>query len=322
MVGITVRTFERWTRGGLVHEDQRPTAPRPEPSHKLTEQEREQILATVNSDRFASLSPTQIVPILLDEGEYIGSESSFYRVMRQAGQQQHRGRAQKPKQKAKPQAQVAYGPNEVWSWDITYLPTPVTGRFYYLYLFMDIYGRNIVAHEVHDRECGELASDLVSKGHLKAGQPAVVLHSDNGAPMTAYTFRAKLTELGITPSYSRPRVSDDNPYSESLFRTVKYCPAWPPAGFESLEQAREWVECFVQWYNTEHRHSQLNFVTPEQRCRGEDAEILRHRRQRLEQARAEHPQRWSKGVRNCDPAGPVSLNPGKPAAALKLVSVT
>lgn len=177
---------------------------------------------------------------------------------------------------------------------------------------MDIYGRLIVGHEVHDRECGILAGEIFSRAHLAAGQPNdLVLHSDNGPAMKSYTFKAKLKELSVLPSYSRPCVSNDNAYSESLFRTVKYVPAWPPKGFESLEQARDWVKRFVEWYNTEHRHSALNYVTPAQRQNGDDKSILAKRYEVLELARARHPRRWSGPVRNCEPRGPSVLNPDK-----------
>jgi len=139
----------------------------------------------------------------------------------------------------------------------------------------------------------------------------LVLHSDNGAPMKAQTMKAKMEEMGVMASYSRPRVSNDNPYSESLFRTLKYRPVWPSSGFSSLEIARDWVEEFVNWYNNEHRHSRLNFVTPAQRHAGKDTAILEQRKNVLEEAKRLNPYRWSGDVRNCDAAGSVTLNPEK-----------
>lgn len=180
----------------------------------------------------------------------------------------------------------------------------------------DVYSRKIVGYEVHERECGELASQLLQRTLMREqcfNQP-LVLHSDNGAPMKSLTLKAKMEELGITPSYSRPRVSDDNPYVESLFRTLKYVPSWPSSGFNGLEASRVWVETFVNWYNTEHKHSRLNYVTPSERHAGKDAEILRHREKVLMEHRRQRPERWSRNIRNCEPVGEVHLNPEKEAA--------
>lgn len=167
--------------------------------------------------------------------------------------------------------------------------------------------------EVHEAESGELASKLVSQTVLKHCGPGErpVLHSDNGSPMKSFTMRAKLEALGIKPSYSRPRVSNDNPYIESMFRTVKYCPQWPSQGFESIESARDWVASFMRWYNEEHRHSALRFVTPGQRYRGEDKGLLEKRQAVCQQAKARNPNRWSGGTRNWRPIGSVALNPEK-----------
>tara|TARA_Y100000588_G_C14189624_1_gene897428 strand:+ start:782 stop:1630 length:849 start_codon:yes stop_codon:yes gene_type:complete len=269
------------------------------------------ILDVCNQPEYASLPPTQIVPALLDKGIYLGSESSFYRVLKAHGQQHHRGRSKVPEKSNRPTTYTAYGPNQVWSWDITYLPSTVKGQFYYLYAFEDIFSRKLVGYEVHEKECGQLAAQLTQRCLLREQcfSKPLVLHSDNGAPMKSLTMKAKLEELGIVRSLSRPRVSNDNPFSESTFRTLKYCPQWPSNGFSSLDDARAWVNRFINWYNNEHKHSKINFVTPAQRHAGKDAEILAKRRQVIEQARARNPLRWSGEIRNCDPAGPVSLNP-------------
>ena len=312
-VEISLRTYRRWLCGEEITVDKRPEAIRPEPRNKLSEEERKTILDTCNEPEYANLPPSQIVPILLDEGIYLGSEASYYRVLKQAGQLHHRGRSQAPKNVAKPTSYTAHKANEVWSWDITYCASTVKGRFYYLYLFEDIFSRKVVGYEVYDQECGERAAKLLQRCMLREQclNTPLVLHSDNGAPMKAQTMKAKMEELGVLPSYSRPRVSDDNPYSESLFRTLKYRPEWPSSGFESLEAARDWVQKFVDWYNNKHRHSKLNFVTPEQRHQGEDKAILESRELVLEMAKRANPLRWSRDVRNCQPAGPVSLNPEK-----------
>lgn len=311
--GVDLRTYRRWFRNGKIHADQRPTASRPAPSNKLSEQERQTILSTCNTPEYASLPPSQIVPVLLDKGLYLGSEATYYRVLKAHDQLHHRGRNQAPKKTGKPTSHAAHGPNQVWSWDITYLASKVRGQFYYLYLFEDIYSRKIVGYEVHEQECGERAAELVQRCMLREQcfKQSLVLHSDNGAPMKAQTMKVKLEELGVLPSYSRPRVSNDNPYSEALFRTLKYRPEWPSSGFAGLTEARDWVQHFVGWYNDEHRHSKLNFVTPAQRHAGEDRDILSKRKVMLESARAENPHRWSRGVRNCEPVGVVMLNPDK-----------
>ena len=308
---MSLRTYRRWTRDGEIQSDKRPDARRPEPSNKLTKQERQAILDAANEPSYANLPPSQIVPTLLDRGVYLGSESSFYRLLKEHEQLNHRGRSQAPKRSNKPTTHMACGPNQVWSWDITYLASTVRGRFYYLYLFEDIFSRKIVGYEVHEKECGELAAQLIQRCMLREQclHRPLVLHSDNGAPMKAQTMKAKLEELGVLPSYSRPRVSNDNPFSEALFRTLKYRPEWPSSGFASLSEARDWVENFTHWYNNKHRHSKLNFVTPAQRHAGQDREILEKRKVVLEAAKEMNPNRWSKGVRNCEPIGIVTLNP-------------
>ncbi len=259
--GLSKRTYRRWYKAGNIQTDKRATAVRPAPANKLTEHERQQILEVCNEARFASLPPSQIVPTLLDEGVYIASESSYYRVLKANEQSHHRGRTRQVMARSKPKAYTAKSPNEIGSWDITYCPSIVKGQFYYLYMFEDIYSRKIVGYEVYDRECGELAAQLMQRNVLREqcfNQP-LVLHSDNSAPMKCLTMKAKLEELGVRASVSRPRVSNDNPYSESLFRRLKYHPKWPTKGFKSLTESREWVENFVSWYNNEHKHSKLNF---------------------------------------------------------------
>jgi len=310
---ISVRSYQRWRRGGEALADQRPKAKRAEPKNKLGTEEREQIVARCNEKRFENLPPTQIVPALADEGVYIASESTFYRVLREADQLHRRGRAQPPKKVPKPKGHRAEGPNEVWSWDITYLATTVAGIWFRLYLVMDIYSRKIVGWEVHHTETAELAADLVRRTCLAQGvtRQGLVLHSDNGAPMKGATMLATLQRLGVAPSFSRPSVSDDNPFSESLFRTMKYTPGYPKKPFTDIEAARAWVLGFVTWYNEEHRHSAIRFVTPSQRHRGEDGEILARRAAVYAEAKARHPERWSGAARDWEPVGEVWLNPAK-----------
>ena len=307
---MSARTFQRWVKDGIVS-DRRVTVARPTPANKLSESERQRILAVCNEPAFSHLPPCQIVPILLDQGSYIASESSFYRILKAANQLTHRGRT-KPKTKDnKPSSFTATKANQVWSWDITYCPSRVIGQHYYLYMMEDIYSRKIVGWEVYDRESGDDAAILLERSVWteQCVKNQLVLHSDNRYPMKSFTLRAKMQELGVVRSHSRPRVSNDNPYSESLFRTVKYHPRWPSEGFESLDAARTWVKGFVQWYNHEHRHSRIKFVTPVQRHTGEDKEILCKRDILYTRMKKRNPARWSTTTRNWQHEQTVELNP-------------
>jgi len=306
-----VRTYQRWTLGGEVHADGRPDAVRPVPANKLSDAERARVLATCHQPEYASLAPCQIVPHLADQGLYIASESSFYRVLREHNEHARRGRVQAPRPAPSPPRLCARQPRQVWSWDISWLPGPVRGQFFYLYLIVDLYSRKIVGWEIHEAESAEYAAEVVRRAVLAehcVGRP-LVLHADNGSPMKGETLLATLYRLGVATSYSRPRTSNDNPYSEALFRTCKYRPDYPAGGFASLEQAREWMNNFVHHYNNVHRHSAIQFITPGQRHGGEDELILAQRKIVYEQARARHPQRWSGDIRNLEPAGEVWLNP-------------
>lgn len=309
-MGMSLRTYERWRGPDGVRSDGRPEAVRPAPAQKLTEAERQAIVAVCCEPRFADLPPGQIVPRLADDGVYLASESSFYRVLRTHDAQHHRGRSRAPSQ-SEPVRHVATGPNQVWCWDVTYLPSPVRGQFFYLYAVIDLFSRKLVAWEVHERESGDDAAALIERAtwreHLR-GSP-LVLHADNGAVQKAYTLKAKLEALGITPSHSRPGVSDDNAHIEAWFRTCKYTPGYPANGFATIEAARDWTHRFVTWYNTEHRHSALTFVTPEQRHRGEDGTILAQRRQVYAAARERHPLRWKRHTRPWATPDRVWLNP-------------
>ena len=318
-MNISLRTYRRWYQQDTVQADQRPDAERPTPNNKLTEQERQAIVDVCNKEEFASLPPSQIVPRLLDDNMYFGSVSSFYRVLKAENQLHHRGRSKAPNKVTKPTSFTAVKPNEVWTWDVTYLASVIKGQFYYLYMFEDIFSRKIVGYEVHEKECGNKAAQLLQRSQLREQcvMKPMVLHSDNGAPMKSQTMKAKMEELGVVPSYSRPRTSNDNAYPEALFRTLKYRPCWPSSGFESIDDARQWVHQFVNWYNNEHRHSKLNFVTPAQRHAGEDHDILANRELVLKAAKARNPNRWSGDVRNCDPVGPVTLNPDEPENELQ-----
>ena len=308
---ISDRTLRRWTKDGQVHADQRPLVPRPEPANKLSPAEREAVLDTCNLEEFASLPPSQIVPKLADQGRYLASESSFYRILRADGQQHHRGRAKPPVRRKPPTSYKASAPCDVWTWDITWMPGPVLGMFFYLYLIVDIYSRKIVGSEVHERESAELAAVLIRQAVLAEGciGNPLVLHADNGSPMKGATMKVMMTTLGITASYSRPRVSNDNAFSEALFRTCKYRPDWPTKGFATKADAQAWVKSFATWYNDEHLHSAIRFITPTARHAGHDCATLANRASLYANARAQNPQRWSGKTRNWQPAGPVWLNP-------------
>ena len=311
VLGLSHRSYQRWTEEDELKADGRPDAKRPEPANKLTPEERQQILAICNEEAYQSLPPSQIVPALADQGIYLASESSFYRILKDADQLHHRGKAQAPRNISKPRACKATAPNQVWSWDITFLATTITGLFFRLYLVMDIYSRKIVGWEIHENESAEHASVLIHKACLAEGisGQGLVLHSDNGSPMKGATMLATLQRLGVVPSFSRPSVSNDNPYSESLFGTMKYTPAFPSKPFESLDAAREWVYDFVRWYNEQHRHSAIQFVTPAQRHSAEEHSILENRKAVYETAKQRNPQRWSRETRNWTPVTEVWLNP-------------
>ena len=318
VAGITVRTLQRWkAEDGLHVGDRRPLAERPTPAHALTEEERARVLAVANEPRFADQPPARIVPTLADEGVYIASESSFQRVLRAHGQTRHRGRTRAPQRSRTPTTHVATGPGQVWCWDMTYLPTQVQGRWFYLYLIQDLYSRKIVGWEIHDADDADHAVSLLKRTALAEGIHAMtdkpVLHGDNGSTLKATTVLAMLHWLGVKPSYSRPRVSDDNAFVESLFKTAKYRPEFPARGFATLEDARLWGRDFVRWYNFEHRHSGIRYVTPSQRHALEDRAILAARHQTYLQARERNPARWSRETRDWTPIGAVTLNPERDA---------
>jgi len=318
LAGIDVRTLQRWKAGdGLVSGDKRPEAVRETPAHALSEDERAHLLQVANEPRFADVPPARIVPMLADEGIYLASESSFHRVLRAAGQNGHRGRAKAPRATRPPTTHVATAPNQVWCWDMTFLPSVVIGNWFYLYLILDLYSRKVVGWEVHEADSADHAAHLVRRTalaegiHMAAQRP--VLHGDNGATLKATTVLAMLHWLGIKPSYSRPRVSDDNAYAEALFRTAKYRPEFPAKGFASLEEARAWGSRFVHWYNVEHRHSGIGYVTPAQRHAGEDHAVLAARDEVYTRARSANPRRWSGATRDWSPKGAVTLNPERDA---------
>jgi len=307
---ISLRTFQRWNKEGVDTKDKRPFAIRKPPKNKLTKEEQENIVTTSVQPDYIDLNPPQIVPTLADKGIFIGSESTFYRVWKEYKLNAKRT-ATRTHSTSSITTYIATQPNQVWTWDITWIPGEAIGFYYRLYLIVDIFSRFIIQWEMHKKELQSHAKELIKKAVFKYHQidTPLVLHSDNGSPMKAQSFQNLLTKLGITKSYSRPRVSNDNPYSESLFKTLKYTKDFPCKGFASIEKAREWVFKFVNLYNTEFLHSGIKFVTPYQRHYGEDIAILAKRKEVYRQAKLKHPERWSKEIRNWDWIDQVALNP-------------
>jgi putative transposase len=309
IAGLAARTVQRW-RLRPDGDDLR-HAPRGRPRNALAAEETAQVLAVMTSPRYAALSPKQLVPLLADEGLYLASESTMYRLRRRLGlgcsiksmPRTHVTRAST--------VHRATEPNQVWSWDITYLPTTTRGHFLYLYLIMDVWSRRVVGWDVFEREGADHAAELFQRvcSETAIDPAGLVLHSDNGKPMRGSTMIATLQWLGVVPSFSRPHVSNDNPYSEALFRTLKYAAAYPKLPFADGDAARRWVERFVAWYNTEHRHSGIRYVTPDERHSGRDTEILARRHALYTGARNANPERWTRSTRNWSPIGLVLLNP-------------
>lgn len=309
VLDLDVRTVQRWLLRGPDGGDDRRHGPNTPPANKLSDHERQQIVEIATSPEFVDLAPHQIVPKLADMGIYIASESSIYRELRTRELDAHRGRTRPPTRR-RPDEHVATGPNQVWCWDITYLRSPIAGAFYYLYLFLDVWSRKIVGWSVLAEESNEAAATLFTQicGDEQLDPKGLVLHSDNGGPMKGATMLATLQKLGVVPSFSRPSVSDDNAFVESLFRTAKYRPDYPSGPFASLAAAREWVTKFVGWYNDEHQHSAIRFVTPSDRHTGRDIAVLARRREVYACARDRSPQRWSSVTRNWTPIDTVILN--------------
>lgn len=316
-LGISLRTLQRWQRNQVIQGhafgDARTSSRRSLKTcaHALSHEEQAHALAVMNSLEFAHLPPSQIVPRLADLGRYIGSVSTLYRILRQHDQMAHRRLERAARQIAKPAALVAHAPNQIYCWDITYLPSHIRGQYFYLYLFVDLFSRCIVGWQVFDHESAELASQLLIDicERQRIAAHTLTVHSDNGSPMKGSAMLSTMQALGVRPSRSRPSVSNDNPYSESLFRTLKYRPDLPVKPWADLLGARRWATELVHWYNDEHRHCSISFVTPAQRHAGEDENLLLQRRATFEQAKAQHPRRWSGPTRSWHFHRTVHLNP-------------
>jgi putative transposase len=317
ILGLSERTVARWSKERIVGDlaDKRPSAERPEPANKLGPKEREAIVEAACKPEFADCAPSQIVPRLADQGVYIASESSFYRVLKSRQLDAPRRARGCPALLSKPRRHVAESIGEVWVWDITWMKGPIAGQWYYLYAFMDLYSRKIIGWEVFDEQTAECASVVLEKTRWAEGdlRKPLVLHSDNGTPMKGLTMIAKMQSLGVAPSLSRPGVSDDNAQIESFFKTLKYRPSYPAGAsgcFESLEKAREWCSGFMKWYNEEHKHSSIGYCSPGQRHAGEDHGVLARRREVYAEHKKANPKRWGgREPREWLRPGAQSLNP-------------
>ncbi len=311
VIGLSIRTYQRWVRAPH-NEDQR-RGPLTSPKHKLSDEEEQAVIALVNEPAYRNLSPEQVVAKAADEGRYVASERTIRRILTRHHQAAYRNRS-KPPTHHKPRQFIACRPLQVLTWDITYLRSSrVRGSYFFLYLFIDIWSRRIVGFDVHDTQSADLAAELLESICSEHGIEAdkTVLHADNGAPMKDATMLATLHALGIVKSFSRPGVSDDNPFVESLFRHLKYAPSYPGRGFDSLEAAKDWVARFVDWYNNHHLHSAIAYVTPAQRHDGRDLALLEARRRTYAEARRRNPRRWTRHARAWERPEVVTLNPDR-----------
>jgi putative transposase len=318
LLGISARTLERWRTDPQVGD--RRGGPHRRPGNALSPAEEAQVVTVLTSSRYAGLSPKQLVPQLADEGLYLASESTMYRVQRRHGLRTKRRPTPRTHVTRASTVHRATEPNQVWSWDITWLPTTVRGAYLYLYLIMDVWSRRIVGWNIAKHESADTAAALITRtcSESNVDSRGLVLHSDNGKAMRGSTMISTLQWLGVIPSFSRPHVSDDNPYSEALFRTLKYAPAYPRLPFADLVSANRWVARFVDWYNSTHRHSAIRYVTPDQRHLGRERAILAQRHELYERMRRANPERWSRATRNWLPVGHVVLNPERAPLARQL----
>lgn len=264
-------------------------------AHQLSQAEREKVRAVLNSPRFQDKSPRQVYATLLDEGKYYCHWRTMYRILTAYGEVRERRLQTQHPPRPKPQL-VARQVNEVWSWDITWLPSAVKGRFFYLYVILDIYSRYVVGWTVASMESGALAEALIAQSCARQGieKEQLTLHADRGGPMRGKDVTTLLQDLGVIKSHSRPRTSNDNPYSEAQFKTLKYHPKYP-GYFATIEEAREWARAFFQWYNQEHYHTGLSLLTPETVHEGRSEAVCAQRQIVLTEAFNKHPERFKNG---------------------------
>jgi len=276
------------------HRSPKPRAerrPRPRPAMALTDEERAALLEELHAERFVDASPAHVYATLLDEGTYLASERTMYRVLAAEGESGERRAQLRHPAYAKPEL-LATGPNQLWSWDITKLKGPATWTWFYLYVLLDVFSRYVTGWLLAQRESGTLADRLIAETVEKEGVTSgLTIHADRGPSMTSKPVAYLLADLGITKSHSRPHVSNDNPFSEAQFKTLKYRPDFPPR-FGSLEDARAFCRTFFAWYNAEHRHSALGLMTPGMVHRGRAEEVHARRAIVLADAYSTHPERF------------------------------
>jgi transposase InsO family protein len=307
---------QRWQRDPQA-DDQR-QGPRTPPQHELTAEEKDRIVQYATSAEYRNLSPEQVVAKLADDGVYVCSERSLRRILKARRLDTYRSRSKPPVARPRPSEHVATSPLQVLSWDITYLRNAtLRGSYFYLYMYIDVFSRRIVGSAVYEEQSSELAAGLlrnVCAEHDVQVADGCVLHADNGTPMKGSTMLATMQALGIVASFSRPSVSDDNPYIESLFRHLKYAPSYPSKGFSDIEHARQWVDSFVDWYNHHHLHSAIALVTPDDRHQGRDIALLHNRRAVYRAACQKNPRRWTRSPRSWHRPDAVLLNPNRTLA--------
>lgn len=286
-----MRTLQRWKNLEGFGDRRRGPATH---FRALSADEKINILAALNSEEFCNDPPHRVVARLADQGKYLSSAATMYRLLRAAKLLGHRSRAKKPIRVERLET-IATRPNQVWCWDITYLRTPVRGQYLRLYLYVDIFSRKILGWEINPEEREKVALDLFNKilKSEKISGKGIRVHNDNGSSMKGIMFVEELRNLGVIQSCSRPSVSNDNPFAEALFKTMKYRPEYPYGPFKDITTARDWVTKFVEWYNNEHLHSSIGYVTPSSRHTGEDEAQFAKRRLTFKAAQALNPERWT-----------------------------
>jgi putative transposase len=322
VVGVVAACIALHVNRASYYRAQKPAPaprPRPRPARALSDEERARVLATLDSEPFMDLAPAQVYAKLLEDGEYLCSTRTMYRVLAEAGQVRERRAQRRHPAYTKPQL-VATAPNQVWSWDTTKLPGPTRGTYYTLYVILDIFSRYIVGWQVTERESAAAAQALIAAccrdQHVAREQ--LTIHADRGSPMVAKSTAQLYLDLGVAKSHSRPHTSNDNPYSESNFRTLKYRPDMP-SQLGSLQHARQVVRALVDWYNDEHYHVSLALLHPVDVHYGRTDDIVAARQRVLDEAHRRHPERFVRGQptqKNPPPAAWINPPPVEPVAAL------
>lgn len=290
-LGVPRASYYRW-RSGRGSRKVREDEPRRASHRALREDERQAVLAVLHEERFIDKAPAQVYARLLDEGAFLCSIRTMYRILDSEGEVRERRDQLRHPPYVKPEL-VATGPNQVWTWDITKLLGPVKWTYYYLYVILDMFSRYVVGWMLANRESASLAKELIEESCRRQGigEEQLTLHADRGPSMKSKTVALLLADLGVTKTHSRPHVSDDNPYSEAQFKTLKYRPEFPER-FGSMQHGRRFCRTFFPWYNHEHYHSGIGLLTPAMVHYGHAAAVLRKRHEVLESAYAMHPERF------------------------------